>query len=169
MLRSTLAVLAIGMTLPSGAQAPAPLASPGGEAAIEGMWLSEQEEAAIEISACDDGVCGTIAWLREPFDGDVAKHDINNPDPTMRSQPIIGLRLLYGFREDGANRWTGGRIYDPSNGKSYRCKMELERAGDVLRIRGYVLTPLLGRTTRWSRTNRAQLNSMSAAGSGQSP
>jgi len=102
-------------------------------------------------------------WLQEPSDDTgTLKHDINNPDPELRSRPIIGLRMLYGFRPDGPGRWTGGRIYDPNNGKSYRCKLELEDGGSTLEIRGYVLTPLFGRSTRWVRTDLDALASPEA-------
>jgi len=134
---------------------------------IAGTWLDEGGEAAIEIAACDAGICGEIVWLREPFvEGDKPKLDIHNADAALRDRPIIGLRLLQGFRSDGEGRWSGGRIYDPNNGKSYRCKLELEDGGKVLRIRGYVLTPLLGRTTRWVRT---ELDGLPSAGAPRHP
>lgn len=91
-------------------------------------------------------------------EGDKPKLDIHNPDEALRDRPIVGLRLLEGFHPEGPGRWSGGRIYDPNNGKSYRCKLELEDGGKTLKIRGYVLTPLFGRTTRWQRTEDDELH-----------
>jgi len=149
------------VALQANAEAIAPPAASEAEAAtVHGIWLDEDGEAAIEIAACEAGICGEIVWLREPLvEGDKPKLDIHNGDRALRDRPILGLRLLEGFRPDGPGRWTGGRIYDPNNGKSYRCKLELEDGGETLKIRGYVLTPLLGRTTRWARTQRDELPS----------
>lgn len=165
MLNDTMKLLPLILVVLGAAMQPATRASSQagpdeGGRAIEGTWLSEDGEAAIQLIACDEGICGEIVWLQEPTDdAGTIKHDINNPEPALRPRPIIGLRLLYGFRPDGPGRWTGGRIYDPNNGKSYRCKMELEDAGATLKIRGYVLTPLFGRTTRWLRTELDELPS----------
>ncbi len=157
-----LALLVLGVALQSGASVPTePEGSEVDLGAIGGTWLSEEGDAAIELSACDEGVCGEIVWLLEPTDdAGTLKHDINNPDPALRGRPIVGLRLLQGFQPDGPDRWTGGRIYDPNSGKSYRSKLELVGDGETLKVRGYVLTPLFGRSTRWSRTNLAELESL---------
>jgi uncharacterized protein (DUF2147 family) len=48
------------------------------------------------------------------------------------------------------NSWTGGRVYDPKNGKSYQGKMTLV-SPNRLNLRGYVGIPLFGRTTNWTR------------------
>lgn len=129
----------------------APLPEPAPE--IHGIWLDETAEAAISIGPCDSGICGELVWLLEPLDdGGQPKRDIHNSEPELQEQPLLGLRILSGFRPDGEGRWKDGRIYDPANGKSYKCKMELTAGGDVLKIRGYVLTSLFGRTTEWTRS-----------------
>ena len=51
---------------------------------------------------------------------------------------------------DGDNVWKGGTIYDPEEGKTYRCKMTLTDV-DILRVRGFIGISLLGRTTVWKR------------------
>jgi len=62
---------------------------------------------------------------------------------------IHGLNLVWGFKYAKDNRWVGGKIYDPDNGKTYSCKMNLE--GDELKVRGYIGFSLIGRTTVWNR------------------
>jgi uncharacterized protein (DUF2147 family) len=47
-----------------------------------------------------------------------------------------------------------GHIYNRENGKTYRCKVEVEPKPDApseLVMRGYVGIPLFGSTQRWQR------------------
>ena len=46
--------------------------------------------------------------------------------------------------------WTGGRIYDPQNGKDYKCYLKLKDP-HTLSLRGYIGFSLLGRTEVWTR------------------
>ncbi|MBK6374224.1 MAG: DUF2147 domain-containing protein [Saprospiraceae bacterium] len=52
--------------------------------------------------------------------------------------------LIY---DDG--EYTGGNIYDPKNGSTYKCYMVLD--GNRLNIRGYIGISLIGRTSVWTR------------------
>jgi len=51
--------------------------------------------------------------------------DRENPNPNLRSRMLIGLQLLEGFTYIGKNVWEKGTIYNPDNGKTYKCKMTL--------------------------------------------
>jgi uncharacterized protein (DUF2147 family) len=123
---------------------------------IVGTWMNGKKTAHIRIEKIDGKYFGTIVHLTEPVypAGDEmagkAKVDRENPDPSKRSAPIIGLRILrdFVFRKD--NLWEGGRIYDPENGKDYKCKMTL-KPPDVLEVRGFVGISLIGRTDTWRR------------------
>ena len=78
--------------------------------------------------------------------------DRYNPDPLLRARPIVGLQVVTGFtREPSADGvWSGGSIYDPGSGKTYRCQAWLD-GPDRLELRGYVGLPIFGRTTHWIR------------------
>ena len=91
---------------------------------------------------------GVIVGGPNPEDAD--RVDINNPDPQMRSQSLKGLVILNGFSFEGDNKWTEGQIYDPNNGKTYRCNLELIDQ-ETLSVRGYIGILLLGRTEVWTR------------------
>ena len=134
---------------------------------ILGMWLSgaEGKELARVHIYKDSGpdskkYYGKIVWLEYPeFREDdeqgmagMTKVDRENPDPKLRSRPILSLVILKGFRFEPDRKWPwiGGTVYDPENGKTYRCRMRLEKDGG-LRIRGYVGIPLFGRSTWWTR------------------
>ena len=76
--------------------------------------------------------------------------DENNPDPALRERPLTGLELFTNFSYDGDGRWSGGTIYDPNSGKTYRCIITWVDA-DTLKVRGYIGVPMLGRTETWTR------------------
>lgn len=122
---------------------------------IIGLWATDKAEAHVEIFATDSGYAGRIVWLKEPFYPDddemagEAKVDRENPDAAARSNPIIGLTIVSGFRYAGKDKWVDGSIYDPENGKTYHCKMWLTDDG-LLKLRGYVGISLFGRTTEWT-------------------
>ena len=114
-----------------------------------GIW--ETGESHVEIYRCGEMFCGRIVALDEPLDKDGRrKTDRNNPDPVLRSRPLIGLDLIIGFTREGDDEWAGGTIYDPRNGKTYKCRMSLQEDGS-LKVRGYVAIPLFGRTVVWTR------------------
>ena len=115
-----------------------------------GQWLTEGDKAVVEIFKCEDRYCGKIVWLKKPKNPDGSDVlDTENPDPSKRNRTVIGLNLVWGFRYDESKGWVDGSIYDPDNGKTYSCKMNLE--GDTLKVRGYVGISLFGRTTVWKR------------------
>lgn len=119
---------------------------------IQGLWLSEKEDAGVRVEPCGAELCGSIIWLAEPLDDGSVKLDVNNPDESLRSREVIGLRILEGFpvNPDKKQAWKGGQVYDPENGKTYRCTLTLEDPGRM-KLRGFIGISLLGRTTYWRR------------------
>lgn len=67
-----------------------------------------------------------------------------------KDQPIIGMTIVKGLKENG-NKYDGGYILDPENGKVYKCKMTLNEAGDEIEVRGFIGISLLGRSQMWTR------------------
>ena len=117
---------------------------------VIGKWKLVDGSAIVEVYKQGDAFNGKIVWLNEPNgpDGGPAK-DRNNPDPKLRSRQLIGLNMLDGLKKTG-NEYTGGKIYDPGNGKTYNCSMKVE--GDVLKVRGSLdKKGLIGRTMDWFR------------------
>jgi uncharacterized protein (DUF2147 family) len=68
----------------------------------------------------------------------------------LKDRPLVGLQILSGFVQDGG-RWSGGQILDPETGKIYSASLSLEDGGKKLRLHGYFLIPVLGRTEHWLR------------------
>jgi uncharacterized protein (DUF2147 family) len=117
---------------------------------VVGVWLTADGKAHIEIFKRDDMYCGKIVWLREPLKEGKPAVDDKNPDEKLRDRPVFGLQLLRGFKFDGENVWTGGKVYDPDSGNDYSGKLTLVDE-NTMDLRGYVLIPLFGRSERWTR------------------
>jgi uncharacterized protein (DUF2147 family) len=129
------------------------LAAPDRDPA-EGVWLTAEGDAQVRISPCADQVdqlCGTIVWLKDPLDerGQPVRDD-HNPKRELRSREILGLELIHGLMRRGAGHWTGGRVYNSDNGKSYRAGIQVTRRG-ALRIEGCLLLFCSGET--WKRVS----------------
>ncbi len=117
---------------------------------ILGVWLNAEQDGYIKIYKKAKTFEGIVVGGVNPDDAN--RVDINNPDPARRNRSLLGLIILRGFDFNGTNRWTGGQLYDPNNGKTYQGSLELID-GDKLALRGYVGIPLFGRTENWTRKN----------------
>jgi uncharacterized protein (DUF2147 family) len=138
---------ASAQAVPKSNPAPAsPLTSP------VGRWKTVDDstgkvKSIVAIREENGKLYGTIEEL---FDPPV-------PHPTcylctgdLKDRPLVGLQVLSGFAFDG-NQWTGGQVLDPETGKIYRASMAVEDGGKKLRLHGYFLITLLGRTEHWLR------------------
>jgi uncharacterized protein (DUF2147 family) len=120
---------------------------------IIGTWLTGgKEPAKIQIYKSGEKFYGKIIWLKNPSENGKQRTDVNNPDKLKRSNSIIGLVMLTGFKFDGDEEWKGGDIYDPESGKTYSCYMWLKDK-NTLKVRGYIGISLVGRTEIWTRTD----------------
>ena len=117
---------------------------------VLGKWKLEDGTAIVEVYQNGDVYNGKIVWLEKPTEADGSPAvDNNNPDPALRSRQLIGLNMLHGLKAAGSE-YSGGKIYDPGNGKTYNCSMKVE--GDVLHVRGSLdKRGLIGRTMDWFR------------------
>jgi len=120
---------------------------------IIGTWLNEEATGKIQIYKEKNKYFGKLVWLKEPNDKITGKPrtDKENPDLKLKSVPLLGLVNLKNFVFDGQEEWEDGTIYDPKNGKTYKCYIKFE-ASNRLKIRGYVGFSLLGRNTYWTKS-----------------
>ena len=116
---------------------------------VVGLWLTGEGKAKVEIYELDDHYYGKIIWSKQQEESSEILLDINNPVDTLRTKPIIGLEILHDFVYQD-DQWVNGMIYDPESGDYYRAKM-MRFDDSKLRIRGYVLIPLFGRSEEWTR------------------
>jgi uncharacterized protein (DUF2147 family) len=120
---------------------------------IIGIWLDQDKKGHTEIYKSPSGkYFGKIVWLKEPIDPETGKTqlDKNNDDPTKRNRPTLGILAFTNFVESKPGYFTGGEVYNPKDGKTYSCKLELLEDGR-LKVRGFVGISLLGKTEYMTR------------------
>ena len=118
---------------------------------IVGVWLTGSGKAHVKIDKVGNYYFGRVVWLKEPLnDLGKPKLDKNNEDVTKRNKAIMGMQLLGGFEWKNDNLWDNGNIYDPENGKTYKCKIDLENLS-TMNVRGFIGISLFGRTDIWKR------------------
>ncbi len=122
---------------------------------ILGIWFNEEKDAKVEIYKENGKYFGKVVWLNEPNEPatGLPKLDDENKDESLRNRPVMGLLLVKDFVFDGDDEWEDGEIYDPKNGSTYSCYMQLETM-NKLKVRGYIGISLIGRTTYWTRTTK---------------
>jgi uncharacterized protein (DUF2147 family) len=136
-------VLASLATTQIGAQAKAPTPV--------GVWLHPDGRIEMQIAPCGDALCAKLIWFKAPNDAQgVPLVDLKNPDSALRARPLLGLKVLDRLRPNAEGSWEGGEVYNPDDGEDYKARMSIQDDG-TLRVRGYVLIPLLGKTLVWSR------------------
>jgi uncharacterized protein (DUF2147 family) len=117
---------------------------------ILGIWLTAKGKGEMQIYKEGNKYFGKIIWLAEPNDANgFPKKDKNNPDPSLQSKPLVGAVVLRNFVYDDGE-WNSGRIYDPQNGKDYKCYLKLKDP-KTLNVRGYIGISLFGRTEVWTK------------------
>lgn len=134
-------VAALASAAMAGAQGPTPA----------GTWLHANGRIQVAIAPCGERLCGTIVWFSHPNDkAGLPLVDLKNVNPALRGRPLLGLPILSGLRRAAAHTWVDGRIYNPDDGIEYNSVMTIHADG-TLRVRAYVLVPLLGKTMIWTR------------------
>lgn len=125
---------------------------------ILGKWLSPSDVGSAQVDVYKNGskYFGKIVWLEKPVFSEKdplagqAKVDRRNPDPKLRSRPVMGLVILENLEYGGNGEWKNGTIYAPDKGKTYKCKAELGPDG-VLHFRGFIGFSFIGETRDWTR------------------
>jgi len=147
-----LVVASIASSFSASAQAVSKPALASPPASPVGRWRTVDDatgkvKSIVAIREENGKLYGTIEEL---FDPPV-------PHPTcylctgdLKDRPLVGLQILWDFVPDG-NQWSGGQVLDPETGKIYRASLALEDGGKKLRLHGYFLVTLLGRTEHWLR------------------
>ncbi len=115
-------------------------------AGILGDW-TEPTGSVVRIGRCGADVC---MWIVSISERAPATTDIYNPNPALRSRSLCGLEIGSGFIPHGPEHATGGTLYDPKTGKTYRGMITSD--GSTLALRGYIGIPLFGRSQTWRRS-----------------
>ena len=147
-LKSSLVLAAIGLAL-----AARPAAANDVGPAPYGVWMPEDEESMVEIYACGDGgtMCGRVVWMLEgrDEDGEILT-DIYNPDPALRSVPVLGLEIMTDITPTDEDKVWQGRVYNPKDGRTYDFWLTVKSEQQIT-IQGCGLYNLICQTHTWNR------------------
>lgn len=118
-----------------------------------GLWRTIDDETKTEKSLVritdNAGVLsGKIEKITDPAKATAVCEKCTDE---RKDQPIQGMTIVRNVRASEPGVWEGGEILDPNNGKNYRVKLRPVDGGKQLEVRGYIGTPLLGRTQTWIR------------------
>lgn len=118
---------------------------------VNGVWMNDDGQWAVEVQSCVDKRCGRLVWLKSPLDrAGRPLRDGNNPDPAARQRPLCGVEIIKDLILQNDGSWDGGSIYDPEEGKVYSVTLKSDGA-DRLEVRGYLGIKSLGETMIWTR------------------
>jgi uncharacterized protein (DUF2147 family) len=106
---------------------------------VDGSW--KIRNLVLDIFSCEQSVCGKIAWTKDP----------------RRRQTDCGRTIVWGLSQNGPDKWSGGSIYDPTDGNTYRLSASLEPNG-TLQARIYRVAPLFGKTEILTRVASRSLD-----------
>lgn len=112
----------------------------------KGDWMRPNGASKIRISSCGAALCGKLIWLKTP------RNDTNNPDASLREQPLLGARIVKSMKPTAkSNQWKG-KVYNAEDGKTYTGFIELT-AADKLKLEGCVMGGLICKGETWTRAN----------------
>lgn len=121
-----------------------------------GVWktiddATKKEKSLIRITETGGVLTGRLEKLLDP--ATPADAVCKECTDERKDKPLVGMTLLRDVRQSEGDKgsWEGGDILDPNNGKVYRVRLKPVDGGAKLDVRGYIGTPLLGRTQTWIR------------------
>jgi uncharacterized protein (DUF2147 family) len=140
------ACLLAGAALSAAAQATSPA----------GLWRtiddsSKKDKSLVRIVEANGVYSGTVEKIVDP---DSPKDAVcKDCSDERKDKPIVGMTIIRNVKQSADDKavFEGGDILDPNNGKVYRVKLKLIDNGSRLDVRGYIGTPMLGRTQTWVR------------------
>jgi uncharacterized protein (DUF2147 family) len=120
-----------------------------------GLWRTidddgKTEKSTVRITVANGVATGKVEHITDPAK---ANEKCVKCEDDRKDQPIVGMVIINGAKQDAeeADKWTGGMILDPAKGSSYKLILKLVDGGKKLDVRGYIGSPMFGRTQTWIR------------------
>lgn len=104
----------------------------------------------VKIFKYNDGYRAQVTWVDnlKKADGTI-RLDEKNPDKNKRNVRADQIVLIDKVTYDADDKeWSNGKIYDPTNGKTYKVKLWFD-SDKVLKMRGYV--GIFYDTSEWTK------------------
>jgi len=107
---------------------------------IFGKWKTVdnetgQEKSIVEIYEENGEVFGKVVDILNSEDKDAL---CKKCDGDEYNTPVLGLVLIKQLKKIG-KFYRGGTIFDPERGKTYRCRLAIDKSDpNILQVRGYI-------------------------------
>lgn len=116
---------------------------------VTGKWKTIDDntgdvKSVVEIYEDEGKIYGKIIKLTNPKLKNATCIECKGE---KKDEPIIGMVFIEDLSKND-DVYEGGRITNPENGKSYKCRIKLEDS-DTLQVRGYLA--FFYRTQYWKR------------------
>jgi len=133
----------------------APVAASSADLTPVGLWQATddktQEPTGWFLISDHDGVYDGIIAKMFFKPGEDANVVCDQCKDDRQNHPWLGLEIIRGMKQEGEDRYGGGSILDPRDGKVYHATMKVAPDGQTLIVRGYVGFELLGQNQYWTR------------------
>lgn len=120
-----------------------------------GLWKTIDDDGKTEKSQVrivnNNGVySGKVEKITDPAK---AAEVCSKCDDERKDKPIVGMTIIWEIKQDAEDPglWDGGQILDPAKGSSYKLRLKPIEGGKKLEVRGYIGSPMFGRTQTWVR------------------
>ena len=125
------------------------------QATPAGLWKTIDDDGKTEKSLVRIVNTGGVLSGKVEHISDPAKADEKcvKCEDDRKDKPIVGMTIISGSKQDPEepNKWVGGEILDPAKGSSYKLILKTTDGGKKLEVRGYIGSPMFGRTQTWVR------------------
>lgn len=118
-----------------------------------GVWMPEDEGSKVEIFSCEEAMCGRVVWMLIEHDdeGNILT-DIYNPNPALRTAPVLGLVIMTDIKPTDEEKVWQGRVYNPRDGRTYDFWLTVISESQIT-IQGCGLYNLICQTHTWNRVD----------------
>ena len=120
-----------------------------------GLWRTidddgKTEKSLVRIVNTGGVLSGKVEKISDPAKAD---EKCSKCEDDRKDKPIVGMTIISGAKQDPeeSNKWVGGEILDPAKGSSYKLILKTTDGGKKLDVRGYIGSPMFGRTQTWIR------------------
>jgi len=120
-----------------------------------GLWRTidddgKTEKSTVRIVITNGVLSGKVEHITDPAK---ATEKCVKCEDDRKDQPIVGMTIINDVKQDPEEPGlrTGGLILDPAKGSTYKVRLKTTDGGKKLEVRGYIGSPMFGRSQTWLR------------------
>ena len=120
-----------------------------------GLWRTidddgKTEKSTVRITTAGGVLTGKVEHITDPAK---AAEVCAKCEDDRKDKPIVGMVIINDVKQDPEEPglWDGGLILDPAKGSTYKVRLKPIEGGKKLEVRGFIGSPMFGRTQTWIR------------------